>query len=205
MATEFSKQVQRLFVELAERFSHEETVERAARHHLLHAIVPTTLKSPSPKDLPEDFLSVMSDAGADPICQLIAAIPFAWTPPLTTDDPAYLALAPSKVHVELLGPEGLVKSQDVRLGLYGLKPNAEYGLRTHPAEEVFVMLAGKADWMRGEGAYVSHGPSERSFHPSMMPHATRTTDTAFLSAYCWCGDISTENYKYQGIPDRSND
>ena len=105
-----------------------------------------------------------------------------------------------KVHVELLGPDGLIKSNSVRLGLYGMLPNFEYGIRTHPAEEVFIMLAGAAYWRRGSAPYKVLDPGERSFHPSMMPHANKTVEAPFLSAYVWYGDISTLNYKYEGIP-----
>jgi len=205
MPTKFSLQLQRLFAKLADKFVHDEPVERAARFHLQQALIPDNLAAPNQIGLPQSFLDVMVSEKADPVCRLIAEMPFAWAPPLTTDDPTYLALAPAKVHVELLGPQGVVHSDDVRLGLYGLKPNSEYGLRTHPAEEVFVMLAGQAGWMRGDRPYLLSGPGERSYHPSMLPHATRTTDRAFLSAYCWCGDISTENYVYKGLPDTRDD
>jgi hypothetical protein len=34
----------------------------------------------------------------------------------------------------------------------------------------------------------------------MMPHASRTHEVAFLSVYAWYGDLSTDNYVYEGIP-----
>jgi hypothetical protein len=105
-----------------------------------------------------------------------------------------------KVNVELLGPDGLIKSNVIRLGLYGMLPNFEYGIRTHPAEEVFVMLAGQAHWKRDNAPYVPHGPGERSYHPSMMQHANRTAEQTFLSVYVWHGDISTQGYVYDGLP-----
>jgi hypothetical protein len=104
-----------------------------------------------------------------------------------------------KVHVELLGPDGLVRSDVVRLGVYGILPNSEYGLRTHPAEEVFVMLAGHADWKRGSLDFTPSGVGERSYHPSMMPHPTRLGTQGFMSAYTLTGDLSTAQYVYQGL------
>ena len=62
------------------------------------------------------------------------------------------------------------------------------------------MLAGKADWIRGDSDYQTLYPGDRSHHLSEMPHATRTTDSAFMSVYVWTGDISTENYVYKGSP-----
>lgn len=152
------------------------------------------------RPLPRPFQDVMERPDAHPVCSQIARMPFHWVPPTTSADPAYIAHSIRKVHVELLGPDGLVRSDAVRLGLYGMLPHADYGVRTHPAEEVFVMLAGAAFWKRGEAPYSLHGPGDRSYHPSNLPHATRTEELAFMSVYVWDGDISTDGYIYSGIP-----
>ena len=70
---------------------------------------------------------------------------FNWPPPETSNDPLYIKHSISKVHVELLGPNGLVKSDKVRLALYGMKPGAEYEIRTHVAEEIYIIPAGDVD------------------------------------------------------------
>ena len=146
------------------------------------------------------FLDVMTKENAIPICADILNFPFAWVPPKTSDDPLYTAHSHSKVHVELLGPQGIIKSKFVRLGLYGILPNSEYGIRTHPAEELFIMLAGQAEWLRGAGKYELKRAGEYSYHPSGMRHATKTTHSAFMSVYIWSGDISTDKYQYLGLP-----
>lgn len=150
--------------------------------------------------LAQPFLDIMTTADAHPVCGLISRMPFHWAPPTTSDDPAYIAHSKPKVHVELLGPDGLVRSDKVRLGLYGMLPEADYGLRTHLAEEVFIMLAGEAFWKRGHNPYLLARPPQRSYHPSGLPHATRTDRQAFLSVYVWSGDLSTDSYVYNGIP-----
>lgn len=144
------------------------------------------------------MLEVLLEENAHPVCELIAKTPLFWTPPKTSSDPAYVAASLKKAHVELIGPDGLVKSDLVRLGLYGMYPDADYGVRTHPAEEVFVMLAGEALWKRGGDEYQREGAGKRSYHPSMLPHATRTANKAFMSVYVWAGDVSTDNYVYSG-------
>lgn len=77
-------------------------------------------------------------------------------------------------------------------------PKSKYGVRTHPAEEVFIMLAGQAWWKRAEMQYSLHSSGERSYHPSMMEHGTKTGNNAFMSVYVRHGDISTTNYTYSG-------
>jgi len=189
-----------LFTALSDVFAGPLEIETHARGALL-AAAPNASHNAKATPLPQPFLDVMKASDAHPVCALIAETPLPWAPPQTSDDPTYMAHSMPKAHVELLGPDGLVHSSDVRLGLYGILPQAEYGLRTHPAEEVFIMLAGQAYWMRGAGAYELHRSGERSHHPTMLPHATKTGALAFMSVYIWHGDVSTDGYVYEGLPE----
>lgn len=182
---------------LAQAFDGPLGIEHTARAALLEA-APEARFTGSATPLPDTVQRVLATEDAHAVCQIIAKTPLPWAPPQTSTDPAYIAASILKVHVELVGPDGFVPSDKVRLGLYGMQPGANYGIRTHPAEEVFVMLAGRADWKKGDAGYATLGPGERSYHPSMLPHATRTTDSAFLSLYVWTGDVSTDGYRYAG-------
>jgi hypothetical protein len=188
-----------LFTALADVFDGPESIEGQAKQAILYADYSTQMIF-EPTELSQTFKIIMENTNAHAVCEIIRTTPLPWLPPQTSTDPIYVAHSLPKVHVELLGPDGLIKSNSVRLGLYGMLPNFEYGIRTHPAEEVFVMLAGAAYWRRGSAPYKVLDPGERSFHPSMMPHANKTVEAPFLSAYVWHGDISTLNYKYEGIP-----
>ena len=169
----------------------------------------TALKNASPViDWPDQntplsapFLDVMGQDDAHPICHMIKDLPFHWTPPETSKDLLYHQHSLFKAHVELIGPTGLVPSTSIRMGLYGMMPHSEYGIRTHPAEETYVMLAGNAFWKVGDDGYRQRFAGERSYHPSMIPHATKTTEAAFMSIYIWDGDISTDDYTYFGLPE----
>ena len=193
--------MQTLFEELAATFDGPEPIEQVARQALLDAAPLANDATPSEwQPLPDPIMDVLLRDDALPVCKLIAQSRFPWAPPQTSSDPKYIEHSLPKVHVELLGPEGLIKSDSLRLGLYGMLPNFEYGIRTHPAEEVFLMLAGEAYWKRGDREYEPLGPRGRSLHPSMLPHANKTKDTSFMSIYVWRGDVSTDGYVYQGIP-----
>lgn len=184
-----------LFNQLAELFNGSEPIEAHARNALLNAAEKAEFNGGA-IDLPAPFQEVMTETVAHPVCQLIGSTPLPWAPPRTSDDKMYTEHSKCKVHVELLGPGGLVKSGELRLGLYGMMPNSKYGIRTHPAEEIYIMLAGQAFWKRAELPYTLHHPGERSYHPSMMEHGTQTGEKAFMSIYVWHGDISTANYVY---------
>lgn len=186
-----------LFLALADAFDGDRLIENVA-HEALRENASATFLSEFGEPLPQPVLDVVLRDDAHPSCAMIADTPFLWSPPQTSDDPKYVADSKPKVHVELIGPDGLVASDEVRLGLYGMLSGHEYGLRTHPAEEIFIMLAGEADWKCGTTDYRPLGPGERSYHPSMLPHANRTRNQAFMSIYIWHGDVSTEKYSYLG-------
>ncbi len=186
-----------LFRSVATALDGDRAIEAQARAHLIKA-APGASAACQPIDLPASLHSVLRAPDAHAICGLVSTTPLPWAPPRTSDDPAYVAASHLKVHVELLGPDGLVYAPNLRLGLYGMQPGADYGIRTHPADEIFVMLAGRALWKMGDDGYREKGPGARAYHPSMTPHATRTEDTAFLSIYVWSGDVSTDGYRYQG-------
>ena len=153
-------------------------------------------------DLPAPIISVMQKSDAHPLCSDIIGMPFDWRPPETSKSPLYAKHSVFKSHVELVGPNGLVKSESVRLGLYGMLAHSEYGVRTHPAEEIYIMLAGECFWKRGDFPYCCERTNGRSYHSSFMPHASKTKDQAFMSVYAWVGDLSTDAYEYSGLPHR---
>ena len=188
-----------LYRAVAEVFDGPLDIERHARKALLETADRAFYDGPH-TPLPDAFLTEMAVENAHPACAEVARARLFWAPPETSQEPAYVEHSRPKVHVELIGPEGIVAHDRVRLGLYGMLPHAEYGLRTHPAEEVFVMMAGRAWWKRGTAEYAPEGPGGRSYHPSMLLHANKTEADVFMSAYIWFGDVSRDGYDYQGIP-----
>lgn len=152
----------------------------------------------SPQSLQPPFQDVLAADDAHPVCMQIAAARLPWAVPQTSGDAKYRADSVKKMIVELIGPGGMVTTDDVRVGLYGILPGAKYGFRTHPAEEVFIMLAGEADWAKADSGFATLRTGARAYHPSMMRHATRTNDYAFMSFYIWSGDISFDRYRYDG-------
>ena len=185
---------------LADVFDGDIEIEKTARRELRK--VSRAKFSKKQCRLPAPILSVLQQPDAHPLCGDIIGMPFDWRPPETSNSPLYTKHSIFKSHVELVGPDGLVKSKALRLGLYGMLPNSEYGVRTHPAEEIYIMLAGECYWKRGDAPYCCERSNGRSYHPSLMPHASKTEDQAFMSVYAWIGDLSTDAYEYSGLPQR---
>ena len=185
---------------LADVFDGDIEIEKTVRRELCK--VSQAKFSTKQYPLPAPILQVLQQPDAHPLCGDIIGMPFDWRPPETSNSPLYAKHSIFKSHVELVGPDGLVKSKALRLGLYGMLPNSEYGVRTHPAEEIYIMLAGECYWKRGDAPYCCKRSNDRSYHPSLMPHASKTKDQAFMSVYAWIGDLSTDAYEYSGLPQR---
>ncbi len=185
---------------LAKVFDGDLEIEQAAREELMTASSKGSTKCEQ-VELPLPIQDVMRHKDAHAICEDILNQPFSWSAPQTSSDSLYRQHSTFKSHVEILGPDGLVKSDVVRLGLYGMLPHSEYGIRTHPAEEIFIMLAGDCLWKKADQPYMSLTVNERSHHPSYTHHATKTEDNAFMSVYVWYGDLSADQYVYEGIPE----
>ena len=200
MSVANSVRLKSFLLNLADVFDGDIEIEKTARREL-HKVSQAKF-STKQCPLPAPILSVLQQPDAHPLCGDIIGMPFDWRPPETSNSPLYTKHSIFKSHVELVGPDGLVKSKALRLGLYGMLPNSEYGVRTHPAEEIYIMLAGECYWKRGDAPYCCERSNGRSYHPSLMPHASKTEDRAFMSVYAWVGDLSTDAYEYSGLPQR---
>ena len=200
MSVANSDSLKSFLINLADVFDGDIEIEKTSRRELRK--ISQAKFSTKQCPLPAPILSVLQQPDAHPLCGDIIGMPFDWRPPETSNSPLYTKHSIFKSHVELVGPDGLVKSKALRLGLYGMLPNSEYGVRTHPAEEIYIMLAGECYWKRGDAPYCCERSNGRSYHPSLMPHASKTEDQAFMSVYAWIGDLSTDAYEYSGLPQR---
>ncbi len=94
-------------------------------------------------------------------------------------------------YVELIGPGRPVESADLLVGLLLLGPEMHYPDHAHPAEEIYHVVAGHADWWREGEGWRRKPPGSVIHHAPMMRHAMRTKDEPLLALYCWTGDVKT--------------
>ena len=95
---------------------------------------------------------------------------------------------------ELLGPTGQFHHPSVRAGLFVQAADFHYGLRTHPAEETYILLGGSSFWATGNDTPTPRHTGEIIHHPVMIPHQTLTRDAPFIAVWRWSGDIAYEGY-----------
>jgi hypothetical protein len=95
---------------------------------------------------------------------------------------------------ELLGPNGMIKHTDFRVGLYVQDPHFHYSTRTHTAEETYIALGGVGYWSTEVSEPTRKSTGDIMFHPSMIEHQNLTKDDPMIAVWRWSGDISYDNY-----------
>ena len=90
---------------------------------------------------------------------------------------------------EILGPTtGSFRSADARLGFTLIGPRMHYPAHSHPATELYHLLAGSSTWIKADVASRKE-PGDFILHPSGVSHAMETDEASLLSIYSWSGDI----------------
>jgi quercetin dioxygenase-like cupin family protein len=167
--------------------------------------------------LPEDFARPVSalDArvltlapGRLPVCHFWKRVLMGDSPLLAplaalapslrwVQNPNYVAQPPDPRFLEnygyavLAGPGGLIETRKLALGLLLLGPGTHYPTHRHPAEEIYVVASGEAEWQMGEGDWRRRPAGDVIRHDSMVPHATRALEQPLLAVYVWRGDLDT--------------
>lgn len=95
---------------------------------------------------------------------------------------------------ELLGPDGHIPAEDVRVGLLISDAWTDYPVSSHSGEETYIVLAGVAEWVVGDTDYVRRLPGEFVHHPAWVPHGRRTKNDPFLGAWRWSGDLDLSTF-----------
>ena len=92
-------------------------------------------------------------------------------------------------YCELVGA-GPWPSAKVRVGVLLLGAQTAYPAHAHPAEEIYLVLAGSARWSVDGAAARVLGPGASIHHPPGVAHAMHALDAPLLALYCWCGAIA---------------
>ncbi len=129
-----------------------------------------------------------------PLVQALLTTPaLAWRQTYSTSDLPSEFLA-RYGWTELVGQRGPLPSETIAAGFLLLGPHTHYPSHRHEAEELYIPLAGTADWRRGDAQFAPIPPGTPIHHPSWLPHAMRTGATPLLAVYLWRGgDLSQKS------------
>lgn len=88
---------------------------------------------------------------------------------------------------EFIGLRGPVPSETIACGVLLLGPGVTYPAHAHAAEEVYLPIAGAAEWMRAEEGFAARELGRAIHHPSWVPHGMRTGAEGVAALYLWRG------------------
>ncbi len=92
--------------------------------------------------------------------------------------------------VEVIGKNGPFVSRSVRCGIGVWGSDINYPVHNHMAEEVYVPLAGNADFTLDGSPYRTRSAGDIIHVPSNQRHGFRTTSSPFVVFYGWqAGDL----------------
>ena len=96
---------------------------------------------------------------------------------------------------EVVGPDGHVAADGVRVGLLVSAADTDYPVSSHSGEETYLVISGVAEWTVDGGPYEARQPGALIHHPAWVPHGRRTLDQPFLGAWRWSGDLDLSSFK----------
>jgi mannose-6-phosphate isomerase-like protein (cupin superfamily) len=97
-------------------------------------------------------------------------------------------------YAEIIGQRGPFISDRIRAGIAIWGPHIVYPRHQHEAEEIYVVLAGAAEFKLGSGAETRQSAGDVVYVESNMPHGFRTTDQSLVVYYLWqAGDLRQQS------------
>ena len=91
----------------------------------------------------------------------------------------------------LIGPGGAYRSAQMLGFVVYMPPKLWYPWHHHPAEELYTVLYGEAEFLREGETNETLGPGESSFHASNQPHAMETHDYPVMAYVVWRNHFET--------------
>jgi quercetin dioxygenase-like cupin family protein len=99
---------------------------------------------------------------------------------------------------QVVGQVGLLKSDNVRTGLFLLVPGLHYPMHTHAASEIYFCLSGSVTLQYGlTGVPFDLRPGEISVTQSNHVHSLTTGLQPTLLVYQWIGDVDSPNWWWE--------
>lgn len=91
----------------------------------------------------------------------------------------------------IIGEGGPFRSERLWLWIVYMPPGLDYPWHDHPAEEIYLVVAGSAVFRKaGVEDQILH-PGDTTFHVGSQPHAMETLDQPVLCLVAWRGGFET--------------
>lgn len=91
---------------------------------------------------------------------------------------------------ELIGHEGVFHSSQMRSFVVYAPAGLHYPWHHHPAEELYLVLAGEAEFLLHGSDSKTLRPGDTAYHASNRPHAMTTRDHPVMAYVMWRGNLT---------------
>lgn len=89
----------------------------------------------------------------------------------------------------IVGPNGLLPSSNVQIGVSLLAPGTAYPDHQHPPEEIYLVLS-RGDWRQQDGSWREPTIGGLVYNPPNIVHSMRAHSTPLLALwFLWSGDV----------------
>ena len=188
-----------LMAEFAHRFDKAPVIQGPSTARLLRAHLHERPPAWSTQVHDVDLRSVLNAMGDDPLVgalfTLNPVLPWVTRGVFTDSDQT------NRGYVEFIGPEGMIRTDRVRLGIYWHAAHTFYPAHRHNATELYHILSGTGFWQHKTQTWTPRGPDSYIMHDSRDNHATRTEAEPTLALWSWLGDIGFESYSMDEAPE----
>jgi len=173
----------------AEAYAAAGTEASKAAADLLRGVSSRSVSLP-PKACPADLSTALEAMRPGPLkdALLRSASGFDW---IAGDG----RLADRLASAELVGPDGILQADSLRLGVFLQSPQTHYPSHSHAAEELYLVLAGTPLWRKDAGRFEPVSPGSAVQHLSYQRHSMKTEGDALLALWLWTGDLSFSSYQ----------
>ena len=93
---------------------------------------------------------------------------------------------------ETLGVQTPLGTAQMRSFVIYQKPGFYYPMHHHPAEELYLVVAGEGEFHQEGQESRRLGPGNTVYHASNVPHALTTHDQPIMAYVLWRGDLGTK-------------
>jgi hypothetical protein len=187
-------QLNELIAEAANVYAATGNTHAISAAGLLRSLAASPLSSAAPKQTPDlaSPLSSMSDSAIKHLLESTAAhLP--WS---SGDGSAPEGFAGRFASAEVVGPDGVLPTQDLRFGFYWQPPATFYPSHSHAAEELYLVLSGNPLWQKDDASFAAVAPGMLVHHAPFQRHAMRTGRDGLLAMWIWIGDLSFASYRF---------
>lgn len=97
--------------------------------------------------------------------------------------PDFPAFEYGHANAQFIGPKGILKREDVIVGVTIMRPGLKYPDHHHPPEEIYIVLS-EGQWRQEDNPWKTPGLGGYVYNPHDILHAMKSAETPLFAIWC---------------------